>query len=109
MAVLDRDSDKEMSEDEKDEVENVAAIILSAESFVLKDDKGDVEEDSDDDYSISAKCPLSVPHLFWKAMALDKDGLPFVVNTLLDCGAHVVLIRPSMAKRLGLTPKKLKQ
>jgi len=96
-------------DDEKEDTKEVAAVTLPAGSFALEREQGDTEEDSDEDDSVSADCPLSVPHLFWKATTLGKDGLPVVVNTLLDCGAHVVLIRPSTAKRLGLKPKKLKK
>jgi hypothetical protein len=103
---MEAELDKENSADENDvdEADDVAAVTLP--SFVLGGKEGD--EDSDD-YSVSVDCPISVPHMFWKATALGDEGFPVSVNALLDCGAHVVLIRPSTAKRLGLTPRKLRK
>ncbi|KAF7966713.1 hypothetical protein HWV62_37300 [Athelia sp. TMB] len=62
-----------------------------------------LEEDDDVD-----DAPLSVPHLFWNAVAVLEDGT-FPVETLIDHGSHVVLIRPDVATRLNLEPKTMER
>ncbi|KAJ3495874.1 hypothetical protein NLJ89_g10566 [Agrocybe chaxingu] len=51
--------------------------------------------------------PISVPHLMWKAQVMGRDEFPTPVECMLDCGAHLVLIRPEVVADLGLPKRKL--
>jgi Aspartyl protease len=52
-------------------------------------------------------CPISVEHLRWKAAIYGSGDFPLQFNCLLDNGAHLVLIRPEVVKKLGLKVCKL--
>ena len=61
--------------------------------------------DSDSDESVSP--PLTSLNLFWDASAIGRDGFFVPVKAMLDNGAHIVLIRPDVVKKLGLEQKRL--
>ncbi|KAJ4496627.1 hypothetical protein C8R41DRAFT_761517, partial [Lentinula lateritia] len=52
--------------------------------------------------------PFRVPHLRWKCHVTGpKSDFPILVNSFIDNGAHLALIHPDLAHRLGLTRHKL--
>lgn len=53
--------------------------------------------------------PTSVPHYIWHANVHGNAKLPIPFDTLLDNGAHLVLIRPEAVIDLGLPVHKLKE
>ena len=55
------------------------------------------------DNSLSVSPPLKCDHLRWKCTLTGPTGI-INVTALIDSGAHMVLIRPSIVKRLGLSP-----
>jgi hypothetical protein len=66
------------------------------------------ESDADDldDNPESVRPQLKCEHLIWNCLLTGPTGLTRT-NALIDSGAHMVLIRASIVKRLGLTPNKL--
>jgi hypothetical protein len=63
----------------------------------------DPDEDEDDlnDNSMSVSLPLKCPHLLWECALTGTTGVTRA-NALINSGAHLVLIRLSLVKRLGL-------
>lgn len=60
---------------------------------------GSGSETEDDEVCI----PLTSQHYQWTGMVTGPNtDLPVAVNTMLDCGTHVVLIHPSLVEQLGL-------
>ncbi|KAF8165034.1 hypothetical protein B0H34DRAFT_855488 [Crassisporium funariophilum] len=97
-----------------------AAAVVAAAAGPVSEEEAEVDSDNNVaavgsfivDYSSSSSevsSPLTMPHLFWKASALGKDGFPCPVKTMFDNGAHVVLIRPDIVKLLALEIKTLKK
>ncbi|KAJ3896952.1 hypothetical protein F5879DRAFT_814335, partial [Lentinula edodes] len=77
--------------DDGDDDDVVASIMPSA---VLGDGTDSKEEVS---------CPFRVHHLRWKChVSGPKSVFPVRVNSLIDNGAHLTLIHPDLACRLGL-------
>ncbi|KAJ3925466.1 MAG: hypothetical protein NXY57DRAFT_907040, partial [Lentinula lateritia] len=82
----------------EDDDDVVASIIPSA---VLGSGTDSEEE-------VSA--PFRVPHLRWKChVSGPKAQLPVIVNSLIDNGAHLALIHPDLADRLGYPRLRLLQ
>ncbi|KAJ3925235.1 MAG: hypothetical protein NXY57DRAFT_863999, partial [Lentinula lateritia] len=55
---------------------------------------------TDSEEEVSA--PFRVPHLRWKChVSGPKAQFPVIVNSLIDNGAHLALIHPDLADRLG--------
>ncbi|KAJ3906212.1 hypothetical protein F5879DRAFT_1071548, partial [Lentinula edodes] len=82
----------------EDDEDAVASIIPSA---VLGSGTDSEEE-------VSA--PFRVPHLRWKChVSGPKAQLPVIVNSLIDNGAHLALIHPDLADRLGYPRLRLPQ
>jgi Aspartyl protease len=53
--------------------------------------------------------PISVSHYIWRANVHGNTEFPIPIDTLLDNGAHLVLIRPETVIDLGLPVRKLKE
>ena len=63
----------------------------------------DTEDENLSDVS-APPCPVSIPHLVWKANIIGNDDFPVPVDCLLDSGAHLVLIRPEVVADLFACP-----
>jgi len=85
----------------------VAATLPSATQTFALGNGSDMEEENLSDVSMTPS-PLSVPHLCWKANVVGHNDFPVPVDCLLDCGAHLVLIRPETVVDLCLPVQKLK-
>ena len=77
----------------------VAAIF--PDNIGLLDD-GDFGDTSDQSI-MSVSVPLKCEHLLWNCILNGPKG-SITVTALIDSGAHMVLMRPTLAARLGLTP-----
>ncbi|KAJ3858825.1 hypothetical protein EV359DRAFT_51738, partial [Lentinula novae-zelandiae] len=63
---------------------------------------------TDSEEEVSA--PFRVPHLRWKChVSGPKAQFPVIVNSLIDNGAHLALIHPELADRLGYPRLRLSQ
>ena len=89
-------------------VTTVAATLPSATQSFALGNGSDTSDESLSDVSIPL-CPVSVPHLIWRANFFGTDEFPVPVDCLLDSGAHLVLIRPEVIMDLGLPVQKLKK
>jgi hypothetical protein len=73
----------------------IAAVLPQGPSMTLKASKNDIT-------------PLTVPHSFWQcSISGPTNGLPVTVDTLIDHGAHTVLISEDLVISLGLKQRKL--
>jgi hypothetical protein len=84
----------------------VAAIMPPANSSCVLSEEGA----SDDEVSLHS-VPLTVPHLRWKATIESGDPLCLsrpTIDTMLDHGSHLVLIRPELVENLKLRKRSLK-
>ena len=77
---------------------------LVAALFPNADDPDDADEL--DDSLESVRPQLKCSHLIWNCTLTGHTGLRRT-SALIDSGAHMVLIRASLVKRLGLIPTKL--
>ena len=66
---------------------------------------GSHDEDQLDDGLLSVS-PLKQRHLMWSCLLTGPTGL-ICTSALIDSGAHMVLIKASVVRRLGLQPIKL--
>lgn len=67
-----------------------------------------LEDDNDYDSSDEVSAPLKSKHLRWNCLAPGpKTDFPIAVSSLIDSGAHLVLIRPDLVDNLGLPRLKL--
>ena len=85
----------------------VSVTLPSAPASLALGNGSDTEDKNNSDVSIPT-CPISVPHLVWKANVIGNDDFPLPVDCLLDSGAHLVLIRPEVVADLRLPVKKLR-
>ena len=53
--------------------------------------------------------PLTVPHLFWCALALPPDSFPMTFDCLIDPGSHLVIIWENLVNELSLKCWKLQE
>lgn len=80
-----------VGEIDNDASSHVGAVMLSA---VLG-----AGSESEDDVS----APMTVQHLLWRCSILGPAvDTPTIVKSMLDCGAHIVLIDAALVKHLGL-------
>ena len=84
-------------------ISNNLVAALFPESLVISDNSN-VSEDSLG--SVRQPPTLKCKHLLWRCRLNGPiDSIP--VTALIDSGAHVVLIRPTLVEQLGLKPKPL--
>ena len=65
----------------------------------------DFSDSNSDEYGVSP--PLTVPNLYWHVNAIGHDSCFVKIKTMIDNGAHIVLIRPEIVDALGLERKRL--
>ncbi|PPQ80795.1 hypothetical protein CVT24_011431 [Panaeolus cyanescens] len=63
----------------------------------------------DADSSVDSVSPSSAPHLIWDCLSHDDEGSPLRLSCMLDSGAHLVLVRPDIVKKLGLIPQRARK
>ncbi|PPQ76896.1 hypothetical protein CVT24_008781 [Panaeolus cyanescens] len=63
----------------------------------------------DADSSVDSVIPSSAPHLIWDCLSHDDEGSPLRLSCMLDSGAHLVLVRPDIVKKLGLIPQRARK
>ena len=73
-------------------------------SFVLGDGDGDSSESGNE---VSCLGPVSLLHLMWQATVWSSMDVQVPVDTLLNNGAHLALIRPDFVHDLNLPIRKL--
>lgn len=82
----------QVEEYNEEEASFVAAAVMP--SAVLS--SGSESEDE-------VSTPLTMPHLHWDCMLIGPGAdEPLTINSMLDCGVHVVLIDSRLAETLGL-------
>ena len=79
----------------------VAVLSTSTISFVLSN--GDSSESSNEVSCLG----LSLPHLVWRATVWSSEDIQVPVDTPLDDGAHLALVRPDFVDLLKLPIHKL--
>jgi hypothetical protein len=79
--------------------DDMVAAIFPDSLGLLDDDFGDTSDQS----IMSVSAPLKCDHLLWNCVLNGPKGL-LTVTALIDSGAHLVLMRPNIAARLGLSP-----
>jgi hypothetical protein len=82
----------------------IAAVFPNARPPSNDKDNEDMLNDSL--VSVSGPPPLTCEHFLWKCSLIDSPVLT-PITALIDSGAHTVLIRLSLVKRLGLQPTPL--
>ena len=86
---------------ENDESKNLGVVTITSPSAVAPGDW-----DPDDD---NGPPPLTIPNLYWQANAVGCDGFFVKIKTMIDNGAHIVLISPEIVEMLGLEKKHLQK
>lgn len=82
-------------------VDLVAAVFPDDTAF---SDEDGSETNSDDEHTIvSNPPPLKCDHLLWDCILRGPTGV-LRVTALIDSGAHLVLVSPSIVAKLGLNP-----
>ena len=84
---------------------------ISVTAAILPNSPGEYNSDSDEDWDMSRRDvspPLRCKHLVWHCQihSLIED-FPVKKRTLIDNGAHLILIHPDLIDRLGLKKHKL--
>ncbi|KAF9568677.1 hypothetical protein CPC08DRAFT_605382, partial [Agrocybe pediades] len=86
-------------EEERSDAEDFVASVM--QTAVLGEGSASESE---------VRSPLKAKHITWDAL-IDSPALEFPVKlkTLIDNGSHLVLIRPDVVTKLGLTPSPLSE